>query len=163
MKNRAGLPATWRHLSLHARLKLARAKKARAEKMKAFWKAQKKNPRPPKPPRAPKPRKAPPMIAQAPEPTATLPVSAGPRTAGYIAAKAGEPRSSCPHRLGTKARTEWIGGWWDANEGRELVNRGGSLVSDRKRDGEAPSPTEKRRETMRANNRAMFKSCRRGA
>ena len=41
------------------------------------------------------------------------------RRKGEAANRAGLPRSICPHAMGTRARIDWLAGWWSENNGVE--------------------------------------------
>ncbi len=41
------------------------------------------------------------------------------RRAGRAAARAGTLRAGCPYARGTRARIDWLAGWWAENNGVE--------------------------------------------
>ncbi len=41
------------------------------------------------------------------------------KRAGRIAAASEQPRSACPHPIGSRARVDWLAGWWAENNGVE--------------------------------------------
>ncbi len=41
------------------------------------------------------------------------------RRKGETANRAGLPRTACPHAMGTRARIDWLAGWWAENNGVE--------------------------------------------
>ncbi len=41
------------------------------------------------------------------------------RKAGRAANAAERPRTACPHLMGTRARIDWLAGWWAENNGVE--------------------------------------------
>lgn len=42
------------------------------------------------------------------------------RSQGFTAAQQGLPESSCPHKIGTRARTEWRAGWHNFQQGKTI-------------------------------------------
>lgn len=78
------------------------------------------------------------------------------RMGGYRAAAAGASSRDCPHKIGTRARTSWLRGFWDWTVGRPENGRGGSYESERRAEGKPKSPSDQRRGAMRKQNKKLY-------